>query len=33
VDIRRRSGERLGAMLVNDFRDLAVKDVEEKVEG
>jgi len=33
VDIRRRSGERLGAMLVKDFKDLAVKDVEEKVEG
>ena len=33
VDIRRRSGERLGAMLVDDFKALAVKDVEEKVEG
>jgi threonyl-tRNA synthetase len=33
VDIRRRSGERLGAMLVNDFKDLAVNDVKEKVEG
>ncbi len=33
VDIRRRSGERLGAMLVSDFKELAVKDVEEKVEG
>jgi threonyl-tRNA synthetase len=33
VDIRRRSGERLGAMLVIDFKDLAVKDVAEKVEG
>jgi len=33
VDIRRRSGERLGAMLVGDFRDLAVKEIEEKVEG
>ena len=33
VDIRRRSGERLGAMLVEDFKALAVKDVEEKVEG
>jgi threonyl-tRNA synthetase len=33
VDIRRRSGERLGAMLVDEFKELAVKDVEEKVEG
>jgi threonyl-tRNA synthetase len=33
VDVRRRSGERLGAMLVGEFRDLAVKEVEEKVEG
>ena len=33
VDIRRRSGERMGAMGVGDFRDLAVKEVEEKVEG
>jgi hypothetical protein len=33
VDIRRRSGERLGAMLVDEFKALAVKDVEEKVEG
>ena len=33
VDIRRRSGERLGAMAVDDFRDLAVKDVEQKVVG
>jgi threonyl-tRNA synthetase len=33
VDIRRRSGERLGAMNVSDFKDLAVKEVEEKVEG
>jgi threonyl-tRNA synthetase len=33
VDIRRRSGERLGAMHVDAFRGLAVKDVEEKVVG
>jgi threonyl-tRNA synthetase len=33
VDIRRRNGERLGAMPVGEFRDLAVKDVAEKVEG
>jgi len=33
VDIRRRSGDRLGAMLVDDFKALAVKEVEEKVEG
>ncbi len=33
VDIRRRSGERLGAMPVGDFKDLAVNEVEEKVEG
>jgi threonyl-tRNA synthetase len=33
VDIRRRSGERLGAMLVEDFKVLALKDVVEKVEG
>jgi hypothetical protein len=33
VDIRRRSGERLGAMRVDEFKALAVKDVEEKVEG
>jgi threonyl-tRNA synthetase len=33
VDIRRRSGERLGAMLVDDFKVLALKDVVEKVEG
>lgn len=33
VDIRRRSGERLGAMNVSDFKDLAVNEVEEKVEG
>jgi threonyl-tRNA synthetase len=33
VDIRRRSGERLGAMKIVEFKDLAVKDVEEKVEG
>jgi threonyl-tRNA synthetase len=33
VDIRRRSGERLGAMKVVDFAALALKDVEDKVEG
>lgn len=33
VDIRRRSGERLGAMKVIDFTALALKDVEDKVEG
>jgi len=33
VDIRRRSGERLGALKVDEFMDLAVKDVEEKVIG
>lgn len=33
VDIRRRSGERLGAMKVADFTALALKDVAEKVEG
>lgn len=33
VDIRRRSGERLGAMQVEAFKALAVKDVAEKVEG
>jgi threonyl-tRNA synthetase len=33
VDIRRRSGERLGAILVDDFKVLALKDVVEKVEG
>ena len=33
VDIRRRSGERLGAMNVGDFKLLAVKDVDEKVVG
>ncbi len=33
VDIRRRSGERLGAMKVDEFKELAVKEVEEKVEG
>ncbi|MBW6465498.1 MAG: threonine--tRNA ligase [Brevefilum sp.] len=33
VDIRRRSGERLGAMLVDDFKVLVLKDVAEKVEG
>jgi len=33
VDVRRRSGERMGAMLVDDFKSLALKDVIEKVEG
>jgi len=33
VDIRRRSGERMGAMPVDAFKALAVQDVEEKVEG
>jgi threonyl-tRNA synthetase len=33
VDIRRRSGERLGAMNIGDFKALALKDVQEKVEG
>jgi threonyl-tRNA synthetase len=33
VDIRRRSGERLGAMPVAEFKALALKDVAEKVEG
>ena len=33
VDIRRRSGARLGAMLVDDFKTLAVQEVVEKVEG
>jgi threonyl-tRNA synthetase len=33
VDIRRRSGERLGAMNVGEFKALAVKEVEEKVAG
>lgn len=33
VDVRRRSGERLGAMDIAAFKELAVKDVEEKVEG
>ena len=33
IDIRRRSGERLGAMSVVDFKALALKDVQEKVEG
>ena len=33
VDVRRRSGERMGAMLVDDFKALALKDVAEKVEG
>jgi len=33
VDIRRRSGERMGAMSVADFKALALKEVEEKAEG
>jgi threonyl-tRNA synthetase len=33
VDIRRRSGERLGAMEVQAFRDFAVNEVAEKVAG
>lgn len=33
VDVRRRSGERMGAMLVDDFKAQALKDVAEKVEG
>lgn len=33
VDIRRRSGERLGALKVDEFMLLALKDVEEKVAG
>jgi len=33
VDVRRRSGERMGAMKVVDFAGLALKDVEEKAEG
>jgi len=33
IDIRRRSRERLGAMKVEDFIAMAVKEVEEKVEG
>jgi threonyl-tRNA synthetase len=33
IDIRRRSGERLGAMKVDDFKTLAVQDVEAKVAG
>ena len=33
VDIRRRSGERLGSMPVAEFKALALKDVAEKVEG
>lgn len=33
VDIRRRSGERLGALKVDEFKALALKDVEEKVAG
>jgi len=33
VDVRRRSGERLGAMTVGEFEALALEDVAEKVEG
>jgi threonyl-tRNA synthetase len=33
IDVRRRSGERLGAMKVADFLAMALKDVAEKVEG
>lgn len=33
VDVRRRSGERLGAMQVEAFKALAVQDVNDKVEG
>jgi len=33
VDIRRRSGERLGALKVDAFMDLALKDVADKAEG
>ncbi len=33
VDVRRRSGERLGAMPVEDFKALALKDVAEKAQG
>jgi len=33
ADIRRRSRERLGAMPIAEFKALALKEVEEKVEG
>ena len=33
VDIRRRSGERLGAMKVAEFKELALREVEAKIEG
>ncbi len=33
VDIRRRSGERLGSMMVDDFLALALQEVEDKVVG
>ena len=33
VDVRRRSGERLGALSVADFKALALKDVAEKLVG
>jgi threonyl-tRNA synthetase len=33
VDVRRRSGERLGAMPVEDFKALALKDVADKAQG
>lgn len=33
VDIRRRSGERLGAMTVGEFKALALEDIAEKIEG
>jgi threonyl-tRNA synthetase len=33
VDVRRRSGERLGALAVDEFKALALEDVAEKVEG
>ena len=33
VDVRRRSGERLGAMPVEDFKALSLKDVADKAQG
>jgi threonyl-tRNA synthetase len=33
VDVRRRSGERLGALSIADFKALALKDVAEKIAG
>ena len=33
VDVRRRSGERLGAMPVEDFKALALQDVADKAQG